>query len=264
MLALIFRAMLPRPLALAVIGFGVIDLIFMKSVTALAMLCFIAAAMVLGLRDLRLKLSITVSSVLAMALGLYVALGSGSAYDPLDRITSLSTDTSANVRYSLAKSTITAGLDAGIMGLGPGQYSRVSLAYVDQDPESLANYTTTLSRKIQTKALESKPFSLLGGVFAEFGFPMLALLLVTIFFPALKALLRRMPQAGMVFAACGAIATAFIGAVPLALPDFWLLLGLMLAAARMPSGIPVASRAPDRVDSVGSAQVWVGRAPKSA
>jgi hypothetical protein len=245
LIAITFRAMAPRRLARAVIGLGIVDLIFMKSVTALAMLCFIMAALVLSLRDPRLKVVIILVMTTVLGVGLAVLVQAPVAYDydPLARVSDLSSDKSANVRYYLAKSTVDAGLDAGILGLGPGQYSRVSEQYIEQDPETLKRLTGDLADKLAANNVERKPFSLLGGIFAEFGALCLALTLVMIFYPTWTAVFARLPNRGVVFVACCAIVTAYLGAVPLALPDLWLLLGLLVAMTR---GASALERAPTR------------------
>ncbi len=252
LIAIVFRRHVPRRLGRFVVVAGLIGLVFAMSITAVVMFAGAFGALVLAIRSRALRLAIIIGGLVTVGAAGTVLLTAFDSYAPLARIAAIQVDASANARWLLFKSTWVGGVEADYMGLGPGQYSQRWNEFADFDASVLA----LLPEQLQSTLFvdnKVKPFSVFGGVFAEFGAPML-LLLVAMFGWILWRLWVLRPYPSMPAAvAVGVIILALLSAYPISLPDMWLLIGLLVAHIRLSPARPRAASFCARVPRLASA-----------
>lgn len=232
LIAIVFRHLIPRVLFVSIVCGGVLALVAAKSLTAVVMFGAVIAALVASIRRASLRWCVVGASVFAVPVVVLAVVSQVQLSGPLGRIATLEADASANARWLLFKSTWAGGVASNYLGLGPGQYAKRWNEFVDVDPIVLAKLPERLQASV-SRDNKIKPFSLLGGLFAEFGTPLFLLFCSTFAWLLWRQWqLRPYPALPAAVAVFG-IALSFLSAYPPALPDMWLLLGLLVAHIRL-------------------------------
>ena len=231
-IAILYKTMISKRKYIATIVLGVICLIYTFTITSVLMLGLLILLIINQSFYLNRKMK-TIFLICIIILGsLSWSHISKQAFliSLINRIKNINKDPSAVTRYVLAASTWNAGIKTDFIGLGPGQYAMNWNKFIS-DNEEVIYYTTPNFKSLIDSDRKIKPYSLMGGILADFG-----LLGFLLFFAVIISILikisisKRLNRFNIVLALL-VVLISFNGAYPVSLPNMWLLLGLIYRKA---------------------------------
>jgi hypothetical protein len=227
-IAILYKTMISKWKYIATIVFGVICLISTFAITSILMLGLVILLMINQSFYLNKKMKVIFLICIIMMGSLFWGHISKQSFliSLINRIRNIDKDPSAVTRYILAASTWNAGIKTVFIGLGPGQYAMNWNNFISDNEESIY-YTTPNFKSLIDSERKIKPYSLMGGILADFGLLGFLLFLVVVISILIKiSISKRLSRFNIVLALL-VVLISFNGAYPVSLPNMWLLLGLI-------------------------------------
>jgi hypothetical protein len=227
-IAILYKTMISKWKYIATIVFGVICLISTFAITSVLMLGLVILLMINQSFYLNKKMKVIFLICIIMMGSLFWGHISKQPFliSLINRIRNIDKDPSAVTRYILAASTWNAGIKTVFIGLGPGQYAMNWNNFISDNEESIY-YTTPNFKSLIDSERKIKPYSLMGGILADFGLLGFLLFLAVVISILIKiSISKRLSRFNIVLALL-VVLISFNGAYPVSLPNMWLLLGLI-------------------------------------
>jgi hypothetical protein len=228
LIAILHKAMINKMNYIATIVLGIICLIFTFSITSVLMLGLIATLILFQFISLNNKMKIFLIIGLIVCISLFWGhvLKQPFMTSIINRVKNIKKDPSSVTRYVLAASTWNAGIKTIFIGLGPGQYAINWDNYIS-DRAEVINYTTPNFKSLICSDRKIKPYSLIGGILADFGGIGLILLFTIVLSILIKVSIPKNFNQFKLYIALLVVLISFNGAYPVSLPNMWLLFGLI-------------------------------------
>jgi len=227
-IAILYKTMISKRKYIATIVLGVICLISTFTITSVLMLSLVILLIIHQSFYLNKKMKIIFLICIIMLGSLFWGHISKQPFliSTISRIKNINRDPSAVTRYVLAASTWNAGIKTVFIGLGPGQYAVNWDNYIS-DNEEVIYYTTPNFKSLIGSERKIKPYSLIGGILADFGLLGFLLFLTIVLSILIRMSISKRIYQFNIFIALLVVLISFNGAYPVSLPNMWLLLGLI-------------------------------------
>jgi len=148
------------------------------------------------------------------------------------RLKYITHDASAVQRFILIKSTIIAGIKTYGIGVGIGEYQHRWRDFINKDSSLLAYSTPALRKKLNyTIAGNYKPYSVIGGLWAEMGLVGLVVIFLPFFYIIKRlSILKKYNKLQRIklLVCLSIIFITFLGAYPVSMPNMWYLMGILV------------------------------------
>ncbi len=148
------------------------------------------------------------------------------------RVKYITHDASTIQRFILLKSTFTAGIKTYGIGVGIGEYQHRWRDFINKNSSLLAYSTPALRKKLNyTITGDYKPYSVIGGLWAEMGLVGLSVIFMPFFYIIKRlSILKKYGKLQRIklLVSLSIVFITFLGAYPVSMPNMWYLMGILV------------------------------------
>lgn len=207
----------------------ILSLLFTKSIYGLILLMPLIIIGLLACRRSLIGKLLIMSVSLLFIIVMYLPFTSTSI-PSVSRIENITSDPSATHRYLLLKSTFVAGVETVGVGVGLGQYQNRWREFIDSEGSTFSYTTPSLKGKFDRSIPgDYKPYSVIGGMFAELGVLGLFAIILPFFLVIKDIMVSSIPimVRYKLYCILSFVFLSFMGAYPTSMPHMWFLLALV-------------------------------------